>query len=193
MSRINDALKRAKAAEQKKLQPTDGLRLRPAEPQAASRGTRLATFFIFVLGVSLGLFLVWHVRQKLAARSRPAAESRTVAPANAAKTTPAAATPRAVGSTQQGSLHGPATAAPEAATMSADATSSGAAPPDVPAFKLQGILYSARSPLAMIDGQTVKIGDKLGDEVGGYRVAAIAERTVTLVNGTQTNVLKLNR
>jgi hypothetical protein len=54
---------------------------------------------------------------------------------------------------------------------------------------LQGILYIGRGSSAVISGQTVVAGD----EVGGYRVAAIGQRSVTLVNGNRTNVLSLNR
>lgn len=192
MSQINEALKRAKAAQQNN-PPPGGLRLRPAEPPAATWGTRLATLFMFVLVAALGLFLVLHLRQKIAARNRPPAESSTLTPANAAKTTPVTGTPAVASSRPAVSLHRPATATPMGATTSTDATPSAVTPLEVPAFKLQGILYSAHSPLAMIDGQTVKIGDKVGDEADGYRVTAIAERTVTVVNATQTNVLKLNR
>ena len=59
----------------------------------------------------------------------------------------------------------------------------------VPVIKLQGILFAGRSSTAMISGQTVKTGD----EVGGYRVAAIDQRSVTLVCATHTNVLSLGR
>jgi hypothetical protein len=42
---------------------------------------------------------------------------------------------------------------------------------------LQGILYSPRMPLAIIDGKTVGVGDKFGE----YRVTEITKTTATIV------------
>ena len=48
-------------------------------------------------------------------------------------------------------------------------------PPEAP--KLQGIFYSPTAPEAIIDGRTVKPGDKFGQ----YKVKAISKYTVTLI------------
>ena len=42
---------------------------------------------------------------------------------------------------------------------------------------LQGILYSPRAPLAIIDGKTVGVGDKFGE----YQVKEITKTTATIV------------
>jgi hypothetical protein len=48
-------------------------------------------------------------------------------------------------------------------------------PADAP--KLQGIFYSPTAPSAIVDGKTVRPGDKFG----AYRVKAISKYTVTLI------------
>ena len=61
-------------------------------------------------------------------------------------------------------------------------------PPKPPEPKLQGILYAATRPCAIVSGKTVFIGD----QVGKLRVAAITEDSVTLQSETETNVLSLS-
>jgi hypothetical protein len=58
-----------------------------------------------------------------------------------------------------------------------------------PEPKLQGILYDARRPCAIVSGQTVFVGDQVAE----FRVTAISHDDVTLQSGTETNVLSLNR
>ncbi len=50
------------------------------------------------------------------------------------------------------------------------------APPPPPEPKLQGIVYTATRPWAIVDGQTVHVGDRLGE----FRVKEISQRSVTL-------------
>jgi hypothetical protein len=64
-----------------------------------------------------------------------------------------------------------------------------AAPPRLPEPKLQGILFDAAQPCAIVSGNTVFAGD----HVGRFRVAAISRDRVTLQSGTETNVLSLSR
>ena len=54
---------------------------------------------------------------------------------------------------------------------------------------LSGILWDPAKPLAIINGQTVQVGDQLGE----YRVLSIDRETVTLSNGTATTTLYLIR
>jgi hypothetical protein len=99
----------------------------------------------------------------------------------------AAPAPRQIASVATTKPTLPQPAAPKASALTPAAPA--AAAPQASVIKLQGILYTGYGSSAVISGQTVTTGD----EVGGYRVAAIGERSVTLVSGTRTNVLSLNR
>jgi hypothetical protein len=64
-----------------------------------------------------------------------------------------------------------------------------AATPSQPNLRLQGILYNLTRPSAVINGNTVFVGDK----VAGWSVTAISSKTVTLQNGSGgTNTLSMN-
>jgi hypothetical protein len=64
-----------------------------------------------------------------------------------------------------------------------------AATPSHQTLRLQGIVYNATRPLAVINGNTVFVGDK----VAGWSVTAISNKTVTLQNGSgATNTLSMN-
>jgi len=54
-------------------------------------------------------------------------------------------------------------------------------------LSLSGILWDAREPLAIINGQTVHVGE----EVGGYHVTDITHDHVTVTDGTQAFQLRL--
>lgn len=56
-----------------------------------------------------------------------------------------------------------------------------------PASQLQSILISNRRRLAVINGNTVALGDKIGDA----RVVKITETEVVLKTGEETEVLKM--
>ena len=49
-------------------------------------------------------------------------------------------------------------------------------PPPPPEPKLQGIVYTATQPWAIVDGKTVHVGDRLGE----FRVKEISQHNVTL-------------
>jgi len=59
----------------------------------------------------------------------------------------------------------------------------------LPEPRLQGILLATTRPCAIVDGKTVYVGDW----VGRLRIVAISRSSVTLQNGTETNVLSLSR
>jgi hypothetical protein len=62
-----------------------------------------------------------------------------------------------------------------------DPFTGGSAGGSVSGFDLSGILWDAQSPIAMINGQMVRIGD----QVEGYRVVEITQSTVLLSDGGQ--------
>ena len=59
----------------------------------------------------------------------------------------------------------------------------GAEPDQQPvSLVLSGILWDPAAPLAILNGETVRVGDT----VGGYRVTEIAQGHVSVSNGTET-------
>ena len=59
---------------------------------------------------------------------------------------------------------------------------------EFPPLKLEAIYYRVKNPSAMIDGETVYVGDI----IEGVRVAKIDQQTVTLTLGGRTKALTLN-
>ena len=53
---------------------------------------------------------------------------------------------------------------------------------DPSGLQLSGILWDPQQPMAIINGQTVSVGQ----ECDGYRVVAITEESVSLTDGTDT-------
>lgn len=70
------------------------------------------------------------------------------------------------------------------AAVAAPGPASAEAPP---ATQLQSILISSRRRLAVINGNTVALGDKVGEA----RVVKISETEVVLQTGEETEVLKM--
>jgi hypothetical protein len=221
MSLINDALKRAKEANQQTPLPQADLPLRPVEPgqQRGLRGLGLLQPAGLAVAALLVLFLVWqlaHTRQatgpiEAAARTAPAPQITPTPPPALVSADAGAAAP-AVGTrpgwpVQPASAPAPVSAptgalaadptvewtnALVADTQERDATIAtpvaAPAPPKPAPLRLQGILFNPRRPSAMISGKTVFVGDK----VGGFRVAAIDQDSVTLAGAGQTKVLSLS-
>lgn len=200
MSRINDALKRAQAAQQSPSPPSDVPQLGSSGPeQAATRGIGLAVPFVFALIALLGLFFLWQIRQKRAAQNPPPTEPQAAAvvrPASAGAPERAAPIETAAVSAPKVAMPPPAEGkstvrspipVPAAAHRLALAVTPAA--PGPPPLKLQAVLFSGQNSWAMINGQTVMAGDSMGE----YRVSAIYERSVTLTSAKHTNILTLNQ
>lgn len=79
----------------------------------------------------------------------------------------------------------PVPAAPAMTMAAAPATAPATPPP--PAFRLQGITFSASAPSALVNGRTVFVGD----EVDGAMVTRIDQRSVTLAVEGRTQVLRM--
>ncbi len=182
---INDALKQAKQTQQENPPPTPPLQFRPVEleqPNPARApllfvGLALALMLVLVLG---GMF-VWLVSQKAAGELRVAARSANEpATAGTVDSKPAIVAPLPP-------VLPPATMPAEPGTNTLPATSL-VEPPQLLAPKLQGISFHPSRPLAVVNGKTVVMGDR----VGGFRVVAITRSSVTLDSATVTNVLSLS-
>ena len=68
-----------------------------------------------------------------------------------------------------------------------DPFTGGDAGAEVSGFDLSGILWDATQPIAIINGQMLRIGDALE----GYRVTQIAQDSVSLSDGSQTLTLTI--
>jgi hypothetical protein len=152
MSLINDALKRARET-QRNDPPTGARPLRPVESTARSGNswilTVAAVLFLAAACLFIGPKLFGH-------KASPAVSAITPGiPAPLAKGVPVPA-PQPVN----------AATAPEAEALPPAATNTNPPPPAAATEQLprvQGIIFSTARPLAIVDGQTVGVGDRAGD------------------------------
>ena len=148
MSLINDALKQARKAPPRNTPSA----LPPLQPMADERSPVAAWFWpalVIILIVAAIFFIGWAVARRTVSNIEAAPELNL---------------------TQH------------VAGVSLPLVTSNAAPPPLPvnppeAPKLQGILYSATAPAAILDGKIVHPGDKFGE----YRVKSITKYAVILI------------
>ena len=192
MSLINDALKRAKDAQQTNPPPGGSdLQFRPAEsaaqPGLRFRGTLPGLVYVFVVFTFLVLGMVFLREISDKARITAAARSPTT-PALVANTSPTdSASAQTRQSTPANVTAGSAARGKESGSTNSLATiaSSGMAQPAP--LKLQAVFFDPNRPSAIISGKSVCVGDK----VAAFRVTKISADSVTLIGGDQTTVLKL--
>jgi hypothetical protein len=199
MSLINDALKRAKQAQQQTPPAADGPALNPAEPVPAPPGSGTKNLLYLLIGCvvmgNLLLFVYASKRERkpaepahVAAREVPAAVV-AAAPAHP-ESAPAVAPAATVQAVATPTI---AVAAPElvpatnAVTEVAAVVAPAPEPPKPAPLKLQSVIMNASRPSAMISGKFLFVGDR----IQGFRVTAIDQESVTLVGNGQTNVLQL--
>jgi hypothetical protein len=154
MSLINDALKRAQES-QKKNSPSDVTPLRPVEAGLRGGIGWILPVAAILLLVVAGVFIALALHK-----------NKTAVALNAQKNS------------------GPPVVAiiPAPAPVISNATPVvSSTPSDLP--KLQGIMFDAAHPVAILDGQGVSIGDRAGI----FQVKEITKTTVTLeaVDGSQ--------
>lgn len=167
MSLINDALKRAQEARQNN-PPSDAPPLRPVEfPARNGAGWLLATAAVFLLAAAcflIGIALFGHKTPPAAIAAKPASNMPVTAesaPATHAGPLQAEAPPP------------PATnAAPPPAEVALATNAS--LPPNLikdpppppnagPQPSVQGIIFNSGQPLAIINGKTLNVGDRVGN------------------------------
>lgn len=206
MSLINDALKRAKEAQQQNPQPAPNLQFRPAEVTPKKKS---ALPIILALGALLAVVGVaaFHGGRQVSLRGstplaatvanvnpvpppvetppRPAVIASMPPPTPAAQATahdsfaPNANTPASILPTN--------VQPPPSANNAVIANEPAPAKPPLP--KLQGILFRPDRPAAVIDGKTLFVGDRLAEA----EVIAISRQSVTVTDGGQTYTLSLRR
>jgi len=175
MSLINDALKRAKDAQQNSPPSAPAPQLPPAAVAPAEKsGMGMTVPLIIAVCAIGGLFFVWQNRQKTAARES-AVEPKPAAPIPVVSQPKPPVQPAAI------SMPAPVAPVPKAPAPVPVAS----APP----LKLQAIFFAPGRSTAIINGKTVRVGNTFR----GYRVTAITEASATLVSGTETNVMTLDQ
>ncbi|HEV2435320.1 MAG TPA: hypothetical protein VG077_04920 [Verrucomicrobiae bacterium] len=166
MSLINDALKQVKQSRPQN-PPANSPPLPPAEPAAAGNGNWLAPVMSILLVAAAGIFIGLSLsKQAPAMASVPLAAAATNRPVNAVATTRPLVANSPPGSNRVVRI-----------------------PPKPPEPKLQGILFDAARPCAIVSGRTVFIGDRVGE----FRVTAISKDDLTMQSETETRVLSLSR
>jgi hypothetical protein len=166
MSLINDALKQTKQSQQQS-PPSNPPPLSPVESASEGGGSWLVPVMIILLfaaaGIFIGLSLSRHVPRIAGVSLHAATTTQKVAIATAVSTV--------------------------ATTTLADSNKLTVVPTKPPELKLQGILFAATRPCAIVNDKTVFVGD----QIGAFRVTAISKDSVTLQNQTETKVLSLSR
>ena len=202
MSLINDALKRAKQAQQQHAPDAPQLRVqfRPVEPSQQVRRSNTGIWIAVVL--IAGLIVGFVIRQMSRSNSvspkeakarevvsaKPIAQQQTAPPTPAPAPAPAPpVTHPAPQLTQPPPSTKPVSEPPPAQETPAPAPVVTQEEPARPAPKLQAVVYDPKRPSAIISGKSVFKGDRVGD----FRVVSITPESVTLVGGGQTNVLVL--
>ncbi|MGB7769359.1 MAG: hypothetical protein WBN22_10980 [Verrucomicrobiia bacterium] len=165
MSLINDALKQARQSRPQN-PPSAPPPLAPVESASQGGGSWLAPVMIILFLAAAGIF----IGLSLSKHAPPAASTPPVAATVTQPVQPVAVVPPVVTNAPPGS------------------NTVAVVPPKPPEPKLQGILFAATKPCAIVNGKTVYVGDY----AGGFRVATISQDSVTLQNETETNVLSLS-
>jgi cytoskeletal protein RodZ len=211
MSLINDALKRAKQAQQKNPPPpTPGAPLRPVEsarPRNSAPGL-LWPIAVALLVVMVGAGVIWFAVARAGAK-KPVANVPSSKPATqaavATKPIPSATQPKPAPVVTPNSSLAPSPvltpapapapavvppaveASPVVAPLAATNVPAVAAEAPPPLPKLQGIFYRPDRPSALLSGKTILIGGRSGE----FLVVAITQQSVTVVRAGQTNVLSM--
>ncbi len=223
MSLVNDALKRAKEAQDKQAgSPMRGAPLHTTPPPPASKMWLVALVF-FVLALGGAGVAVWYwktqphpqwlqakpdapakpaytiiIGENPDAKARPHHAPTTDAPealivppgakvvANPIAPTPPPAAPVTKTETVPGALV--VDKRPALNVLPPSAAAAAATPVASPvALKLQGILYSATRPAAILNGRTVFVGDV----ISGITITAIDQDSITITYSNQPTVLRM--
>jgi len=203
MSLINDALKRATEAQNKAEQtPPPDLKFRavdPKEPAPKNFGWLVPSVITAV--VLAGIFVVWQMARKKQEDKSPS-QATAAAQAQSSSALKVHAREQEAPSTAISGSKMPDLSEREKVAVVAvsgttiqettrnQGTNSALVVDSKPAGpKLQAIVYNPASPSAMISGNTVFVGEK----VGAWKVVAISKDSATLIGGGETKVLRLGQ
>jgi hypothetical protein len=216
MSLINDALRRAKQAQQETPAPpaTPVPHFRPVEPapQTARHGLGLILPICLAAIALLSLLLLWELTKRdsssaswqpktplsVAARSLPSPD----APVDNLDSRAQGSNSLAVANTTTGE-GGSAAPAPQAVPAVANTNSPSVvadgggtnraavaepSPLALAPLKLQGIVFNPSRPSALINGRVVFVGERIRE----YRIMSIHQDNVVLAAAGRTNLLSLD-
>ena len=193
MSLVNDALKRAKETHDRQGgQPMRGAPLHTASAPPASKMWVVALLaFVLALAAAVAGIKYWQKHQSLPFFKTHTEEAtkptyKIIIGENPdAKPKPAPAPPVPIKTTTVE----PTAPAPKVETVPAPAPPAPTAPPPTLPFalKLQGILYSATKPAAILNGRTIFVGDV----VGGMTISSIESDRITITYSNQPIVLRM--
>ncbi|HVV02115.1 MAG TPA: hypothetical protein VHH88_12180 [Verrucomicrobiae bacterium] len=196
MSMINDALRRAKAAQDNAPAPAnDSLEFKPVDPAVPSPGggsKRRATIVLTAMLLAAGVVVlcIANREDKTAGNdiSKAPVYAREAARPQSGATAPNASTPATrPASENTQNLPGTAASATVANNAGTNTAPQVAVAPPPPEPRLQAIVYNPARPSAIVDGQTLFVGDKLGK----FTVAAIDQQSATLVSSNGNKILTL--
>jgi len=190
MSLINDALKRATQARTPKAEGTTEAPMRTAESHGS---IGLPTYFMpailfVVTGACFFVVRSWdaqrHARvspQPVVIQAREVPQPAPTAPSAPTKTSPVPAAEAAVNKEVPHPI-------PDNRQFAVEETPQAPPPPAEELFRLQGIFYRPSKPAAVVNSQTVYIGDT----VGNGKVRAITRESVTITVAGQDKILVLH-
>lgn len=181
MSLINDALKQIKQTRQQNPPPSPS-QLSPVESDSPEGFGWLVLGIVVLLIAGAGIFVGVSLSKStpVAARAMPAKTHLVPVNVSVTRQLQSATVPPTVARET-----GRVAATNKRALSDANPVVVSSKPPDL---KLQGILFAATRPCAIVNGRTVFVND----HVNGFRVAMISRDSVTLRNETATRVLSLN-
>ena len=175
MSLINEALKRAKQAQQQKPPETPPMQFRPVEPGQQPKKGNLGIWIGVALIALLAIgFIFRQMSRDNGSNSPKEAKAREIVPANPVPHEPIA--PPVPTNAPVANVSEPGTNAPVVDEV-----------PSKPAPKLQAVVFDPKRPSAIISGKSLFVGDKWND----LRVVKITRESATLVGAGQTNLLVL--
>lgn len=216
MSLINDALKRAKQAQQKQPPPaTAGAPLRAVEAPRPARASRslllpvLLAALLMLVAVLVAVFVLVIGRgsgrnqmakpvspQTTPTSTQPAAAKPTVValPPKPTTETPAVAAAKVAAPPPKPVVTNPVVPVAETPPAQTVAKVEPPKPPAVvnvppppPLPKLQGILFNPARPTALFNGKSVIVGGRIGE----YTVVSITRQAVAVERAGRTNLLTM--
>jgi hypothetical protein len=200
MSLVNDALKRAKEAQQPTpAPPISGPPFKEMEEPEESGNWIKSPITMAVVAI-IALIVIWQSLRHNTEASRGEADAAVVAARSNVTPETAPATAQHPAEPQPPAPASASTTAPPTneVQVAAPATTNSAittaesqpvvvTPPVPPPLKLQAVIWNPKRPSAIINGQTVFVGDA----VRGLRVSAITRDTATLDGTANPEVLRL--
>lgn len=185
MSLINEALKRAKQAQQENPATPPPLEFRSEEPGEIPprRATLLIVGITLVVVMILGMagMLIWFVARANSALPVVARVADAPLPATGSEPETTANVPPVSAPVQVEPPEPPNTNRVPVVAQMVEAI-------QPPVLKLQGIFFSPSRPSVVVNGKTMYLGDR----VNGFRLIAVSPVAATFVSATETNLLSLS-